>query len=337
MSLKKFLPFLKYLAWVPGYLLYSVVTAWCFGAVWYSNLPWGWLRCILAFVVLILLLAAILVRGKYKFPLRGALGLMGIIIIWYILIPASNDRDWQPSCSRNPYAASSTDGKQLTIHNIRDFAYRTETDFDMRYIDETYNLDDLSSMDYIQVHWGGMQAIAHSMLSFGFSDGRHLVVSVETRLEKNDIQGGLPGMYKQFELLMILGTERDILGLRTNYRHEDVYLYPTRLDRNEIRTVFLDIIRRVNELKDHPRFYNTLSHNCFTSLFPSIKLIRPEMKFDIGMLLNGFTDRKAFEYRVSRGELHGDFTQFRHQHYVNPKVDKLPSPPANYSELIRKD
>ncbi len=327
----------KVFAWVPGYLLYSVLAAWCFGAVWYSNLPWRWLRIVCALIALAIFIAGPfvgpLVKKKYCF--RIALGVMAVIIIWFLLIPASNDRDWQPSFSRNPRAEFDKDDK-VTIYNIRDFEYRTEKDFDVHYIDGTYDLDELNTMDYVQVHWDGMKAIAHSMLSFGFKDGRHIVVSVETRLDKNDIQGALPGLYKNFELLMILGTERDILGLRTNYRHEQVYLYPTQCTDAEIKVVFLDILRRVNELNEHPKFYNTISHNCFSSLMPSLKLIRPKMKFDVPLLLNGFTDRKAFEYELSQGAIKGSFEEFRQQHYVNPKVDQLKELPQNYSQLIRR-
>ncbi len=249
---------------------------------------------------------------------------------------SGHQRPGLAAVARNPYAVFEPGGKTVVIHNIRDFDYRTEKDFTVRYLTETYDLDKLKTMDYIQVHWDGLKVIAHSMLSFGFEDGRHLVVSVETRLAKGDVQGGLPGLYKQFGLLMILGTERDLLGLRTNYRHEKVYLYPTRCSREEVRTVFLDILRRVNDLKEHPRFYNTVLHNCFTSLLPSLKLIRPQMRFDISMLFNGLTDYKAFEYQLSQGNVQGTFEDFRRAHYVNPKIDHVAELPANYSEVIRR-
>lgn len=321
-------------AWIPGYLLYSVMAAWCFGAVWYSNLPCHWLRVTCALMALAVFISGPLAGNRWFF--RGSLILMLAVVVWYILIPATNDRDWQPSFARNPYAVFEPGGEKVVIHDIRDFDYRSEDDFTVRYITETYDLNKLETMDYVQVHWNGLKVIAHSMLSFGFADGRHLVVSVETRLAKGDVQGGLPGFYKQFGLLMILGTERDLLGLRTNYRHEKVYLYPTRCSREEVRTVFLDILRRVNDLKEHPRFYNTVLHNCFTSLLPSLKLIRPQMRFDISMLFNGLTDRKAFEYQLSQGNVEGTFEQFRRKHYVNPKIDHMMELPADYSEVIRR-
>ena len=35
----------------------------------------------------------------------------------------------------------------------------------------------------------------------------------------------LAGLYRQFELYYVVGDERDIVRLRTNFRLEDVYLY----------------------------------------------------------------------------------------------------------------
>jgi hypothetical protein len=320
-----------------GWLFYAGMTLWCFGAAWYSNLPWHWLRVTCAVVVVGLLICGVLLRKRKG--LWGAAGIMAAVAVWFMLIPATNDRPWLPSFARNPYAVFSPDGSEVTIHDIRDFDYRAEHDFTVRYITGTCKLDELRSMDYIQVHWDGMEAIAHSMLSFGFADGRHLTVSVETRLAEGDVQGALPGLYKCFGLLMILGTERDLLGLRTNYRHEQVYLYPTGCNREQVRTVFLDILRRVNELREEPQFYNTIRHNCFTSLIPSLKLIMPQMRRDISMLFNGLTDKRIYEYELAKGKFHdGSYQDFRQLHYVNPKVDRLPElPTANeYSGLIRR-
>lgn len=123
-------------------------------------------------------------------------------------------------------------------------------------------------MDYMVVHWDGMEAIAHSMLSFEFKDGRHLAFSVETRTDKKDEFGALPGLYKQFELIFIAGTEEDLIGLRTNYRHEDVYLYRTTLTAKDAQTLFRSLLARMNRLREQPEFYNTITRNCLTSLDP---------------------------------------------------------------------
>lgn len=327
---------LKILFRIAGYSAYAGMALWSFGAVWYSNLPWHWLRVACALAALALFACGILLRNRWW--LRSSLGAMAAIAVWFMLIPASNDRKWQPSFERGPYAVFSPDGSEVTIHDIRDFDYRSEKDFTSRYVTGKYKLDELESMDYIQVHWGGMEAIAHSMLSFGFADGRRLAVSVETRLAEGEAQGALPGLYKQFGLLMILGTERDLLGLRTNYRREQVYLYPTGCSKRQAETVFLDILRRVNDLKERPRYYNTVLHNCFTSLIPSLKLVLPQMRWDVTMLFNGLTDMKIYKYKLKNGKtVDGSYQDFRQAHYVNPRVDGLPELPDNYSELIRRD
>lgn len=98
-------------------------------------------------------------------------------------------------------------------------------------------------------------------------------MSVETRLEKAEPQSGLRGLFKQYKLIYILGDERDLLQLRTNFRKEEVFLYPTTVGRENVRKVFKVIMERVNNIASKPAFYNTLSHCCFSSLFEDFKKV----------------------------------------------------------------
>jgi hypothetical protein len=314
-------------------IFYLGLTLWCFGALWYSNLPWHGLRPAMA-VIYVLLIAVFFVLAwiypKIAMPVLAILPLM--VVIWFMLIPASNNRDWQISCSRLPDAFFK--GDMVTIKNIRDFKYRTVDDFDPHYITRTYDLNKVKTMDLAVVRWDGNQAIAHTMLSFGFSDGSYLAVSAETRLVKGQEQGGIEGLFKQYGIIYILGTEEDLFKLRTNYRREMLYLYPTTTTPAEAKRVLIDLLKRCNKLEKKPQFYNTLTYNCTNSLVPSISKIRKPRGFDIRVYLNGYSDWMAFDNGWLRHNPKDEFISYRARHLANLYVERIKNP-QNYSQIIR--
>ena len=181
------------------------------------------------------------------------------------------------------------------------------------------------------MHWG-IEAIAHTMLSFGFRDGRYLTVSVETRRRKGQDWSSIAGFFKQYTLAYVLGDERDLVRLRTNYRGENVYLYPTNTSKEAIRTLFIDIVETASLLAESPRWYNTISDNCTTSLARHIRKISGRRRWDPRLLVNGHTD----EMGIESGWItpHGSIEETRAFYYVNPKVDRIQDP-SDYSSQIR--
>ena len=158
----------------------------------------------------------------------GALAVaFGVFFLWWSSIEPSNDRDWSLEVARPP--TGEIRGDTLVLHNVRDFDYRSEQDFTAHYEQRTYDLNALESMDLVLSYWGANRGIAHLILSIGFAGGDHVAVSVETRPEKGESYSVLGSLFKQFEVIYILAEERDVLQLRTNFRKERVYLYPTRL------------------------------------------------------------------------------------------------------------
>ena len=144
-----------------------------------------------------------------------------------------------PACSRvcpeaaimfPKYKAGPINGDLVTIHNIRNFDYRTETDFTPRYYTKTFDLREVDSVDVIASYWMG-DAIAHIFLSFGFSGKDFIAISIETRRQRHQSYSTVAGFFKQYELFYVVADERDLIRLRTNYRKdppEDVYIYRTR-------------------------------------------------------------------------------------------------------------
>jgi hypothetical protein len=217
----------------------------------------------------------------------AATAIFVILVIAFLRIPASNDRDWQPEVALTPYATMS--GNRVTIYNVRNFNYRTETDFDPRWENRTYDLNDLDSADLIAVYWAG-KAIAHIMISFGFRGKDYLAFSIETRKERGESYSTLAGFFRQYELYYVVADERDVIGVRTTYRRpqEDVYLYRLRTPRNNIRRVFLDYLTTINELHKRPGFYNTLTTNCTTNILMHSRVNPESPPMSWKVLLSGY-------------------------------------------------
>ncbi len=253
-----------------------------------------------------------------------------VLVGWNNMQP-SNDRIWMPSVAKSPHAT--IQGNTVEIFDIRNFDYRAENDFSENYYDKTYHLNDLESLSFILSYWDGGTVVAHTILSFGFNNGEYLAVSAETRQEKGEPQRLLQGFFKQYEMIYILADERDIIRLRTNFRKEEVFLYPTRLNKQKVRQIFNVIIARVNKLYHQAEFYNTLTHNCFTTLRADFSTISPpKNRFDWRILANGYADQMLYE----NGDIDTDlsFSAAKEVFHINQYVSG-DSSPNNFSKRIR--
>ncbi len=271
-------------------------------------------------------------RRSRLLPIPGLVALAAAATAYFLAIPATNDRDWQAPWAQMPRAT--INGDMSTVENIRDFHYRSETDYDARYITQSYNLAELRTLDLGVCRWDGMEAVAHTMLSFGFDDGRFLAVSAETRLDKSDVQGSLPGLFKRFELLYIFATEADLFGLRTNYRHEDLCLYRLNLSPAQIRAALETLVERANRLRVKPEFYNTLTHNCTTSLLPVLHAASPSVRYSLAATFNGFADRRGFRQGYLAHRPGETFPELKKRSLI--PYDTARDRPENYSQAIRR-
>lgn len=316
------------LAFIAGFLAW----AWSIPAIYFSNLPGPALRIAAAGLFGIGVPVAFLVLpNRRRTALVFAVAFLAVLI-WWNLIPASNDRDWEPEYAKLPKAEIR--GDEITVYNVRNFDYRTAEDFTPRYYDRTYRISELETVDFMKSHWEAGEDVAHTILTFGFRGGEYLAVSVETRRERDEPQTALRGLFKQYELIYVLGDERDLIRLRTNFRKEKVFLYPTTVDGEKVRVVFLDIIETINGLNERPRFYNTLSHNCTTSYLPHLSKIGVADTCDWRLIINGHTDERAYE----RGMINTDLSleEARRHYHINQYVAGDPAP-ADFSRRIRPD
>jgi hypothetical protein len=243
-----------------GILLLAV--AWGTLAIYYSNLP----SPLAGLAALAYgaggFAALIFVKPRWRGKLTGIVMFIAVLAWWWT-IPPSQQRNWRKDVATLPYADSS--GTLVTVHNIRNCVYRSETDYDVRYYDKTVDLARLESVDMYFVHWGS-PAIAHTMMSFGFGGNQFICFSIETRCEAHEGYSSIKGFFKQFELICLAADERDVVRLRTNYRKEDVYLYRLRAKPEVVRALFLRYCHQMNELRARPAWYNALTRNCTTAI-----------------------------------------------------------------------
>jgi len=307
----------------------ACMTAWASLAIYYSNLSGDDLRLVIAIGFAACTAAAFLFIKKRLWALIGYLIIFCLIMVWWLNIKPSNDRNWQPDVAIIPYAI--IQDNIVTIHNIRNLSYRTETDFDVHYYNKTFNLDTLDSVDLIAVYWMG-DAIAHIMMSFGFQGKDFVAFSIETRKENGEGYSTIKGFFKQYELIYIAGDERDLIRVRTDYRNpqEDVYLYRIRFNRERGQKLFMEYIKQINAMKEKPVWYNTLTTNCTTNIIMHIKTFSDRIRYNWKILLSGYTPLYAYE----RGALDTSlpFAELRRRSHVNPKAHVI----GNDVEFSRK-
>lgn len=217
-----------------------------------------------------------------------------VAFVLYTLKPRL-DRDWAVDQARLP-TATFDDGR-VTIRNVRSFAWRTLSDFDVRWTERTYTLDAIRSVDYVVVPFGKFQGMAHSFLTFGFEDGRHIAISAETRREEREAYNPIRGLLRQYEIVYVIGDERDLIGLRANVRKNTVYMYPIRATQAQVQALFESMLHRANALSREPEFYNTLFNNCATNIQRHVnELLEAPHPYTLRVAVPGYSARFAYEH-----------------------------------------
>jgi hypothetical protein len=254
------------------------------------------------------------------------------LAILFRRIPARNDRDWQPEVSVTPRAT--VNGELVTIHGVRNFDYRSASDFTPRWEDRTYDLRKLDSADIIAVYWAG-NAIAHMMISFGFQDQDYLAVSIETRKQKGESYSTLAGFFRRYELYYVFADERDVIRVRTNYRQppEDVYIYRLRAPQINIQRSFLAYIQAINDMCERPRFYNTLTTNCTTSILMHTRINPESPPMSWKILVSGYVP--DYLYQLGRIDTTKPFADLKKLARVNERAHAADKD-ALFSQSIRQ-
>lgn len=260
---------------------------WGATALWYQ-LPAGQIaRGAAALLWLAFAIAVLVFAWRQRMWLGLGLYALGVLVlaVWWNTLAPSNTRDWADDVAQ--MTTGTITGSQVTLTNVRNFDWRTETDYTARWETRHYDLDKLTSVDMVLSYWG-IPAIAHTLVSFGFDNGEHVVFSVEIRKEKHESFSEIGGFFKQFEMSVVAADERDIIRVRTNARGEDDYLYRVKVSQATMRSLFLAYVAQANALIEAPRFYNTVTANCTTIIFHMMARIIDGLPMDYRLLLSGY-------------------------------------------------
>jgi hypothetical protein len=316
-------------------LLIAVATLWSVFALYYFDLRSAPLRTALAGAFAIfgcaVLIASSLPRWRMRALVAFALAFAALLAAWSTIAP-SNARDWKPEVAVLPYATLS--GTRITLHNVRNFDYRTESDFRVAYYDATVDLNDLESLDLIASYWAG-PAIAHVLLSFGFAGGRHIAISIERRDERGEDYSTIKGLFKQYELVYVVADERDVIRLRTNVRRappEQVYLYRLRGSAANARRLFLEYVHKINALRARPEFYNTLTTNCTSNIWLHSRVNPGHLSYSWQVLLSGYLPE--YLYRNGKVDVSLPFADLQRRSLINAAA-RTADRAANFSAHIR--
>lgn len=250
---------------------------------------------------------------------------------WLTSPTASNEQDWVLEYARLPQVERGDQGK-IVLRNIRNFRYQpTRDDYVPDWYDADIDISQLKTVDVVSSYWSG-KAIAHLFLSFGFEDGRHLAVSIETRRSRDQRYSTWRGFLKHYMLTYVLADERDLIGVRTDVRKERVYLYPLQISSDTAQAIFLSYLQRIDQLRYHPEFYHTIFNNCTSNIMHHATAVSADIRYSWKVLVSGYADKYIYELGLLDNSL--SFEQLKKQSLIkrpdNSVIDE------DFSRLIRE-
>lgn len=258
------------------------------------------------------------------------LALHAALLLWWNTLTPSHQRLWEDDVAQ--MTSGHVEGDQVTLSNVRNFIWHSETDYTPRWETREYDLSQLQSVDMLTSHWG-IGAIAHVLVSFGFADGQFVTFSVEIRKKKGQQFSSIAGFFKQYELSILATDERDAVAVRPNVRGEDTFLYRIDMPPAIRRQLFLSYIEQANQLVEQPRFYNTVTTNCTTLVFGMMQHISGGLPLDSRLLLTGYLP----SYIEEQDGLTDGFnlSQLRTAGRITERSKQAGHSPA-YSKIIRQ-
>ncbi|MBO0718317.1 MAG: DUF4105 domain-containing protein, partial [Rhizobiales bacterium] len=255
------------------------------------------------------------------------------VVAWFLSISPSHDRPWRPEVA--VMARATIDGDRVHITGVRNFDYRSVDDFTARWEEREVQLSHLTALDFFVSYWskglvGGL--VGHTFLSFIFDNAPPLSISIETRPEVGEGFNPVASLFKQFELIYVIGDERDLVRVRTNFRKETVYLYRLNTSPDDARRLFMVYLKRINELADQPEFYHLLSNSCTINIIRYANAAGRRGRFNIRHLLNGLID--SYLYHSGRIDTTLPFDELRRRSRINEAAQAADNAP-DFSERIR--
>jgi Domain of unknown function (DUF4105) len=328
-SPRKFLsrPF-GWLIAVIWFLCRAALVTWATLAIYYSNLPSAELRLALAGAFAAFAVWALWLSRQRRMPVIAIALFLGVVA-WWISISPSHDRPWRPEVAVMPRAV--VDGDRVRLTGVRNFDYRTRNDFTVRYEERELQLSHLTGLDfYVSYFMPG--PVGHTFLSFIFDNAPPLSISIETRPEVGESFAPVASLFKQFELIYVVGDEHDLVGVRANHRHEQVFLYHLNTSADDARRLLLIYLTRINELADRPEFYHLLTNSCTINIIRYANAAGRVGRLDIRHVLNGLID--SYLFYSGRIDTTLPFEELRRRSQINEAAEAADNAP-DFSQRIR--
>lgn len=299
--------------------------AWAATALWVQFPQQVWPLALLGLA----LAAVAALRLKTPFGWAGLAAAAAVVGLWYQSLTPRLDRDWAPDVAH--IVTGEVSGDAVTLHDVRAFRWFSADQAEEHWEDRRYDLSQLVSADVLTSSWSS-PAIAHLLVSFGFADGQRVVFSVEIRKEKGEAFSSLGGFFRQFELALIAADEADIIRLRTDFRGEDVHLYPVSLTPAQLRTMFLEYVALGNRIATRPEFYNTVTANCTSVVWGLTRALKADVPRDPSLVFSGYLP--GFMLRMGILKSEGPLDEIVRNAAISARARALP-PGADFSAGIR--
>ena len=316
--------------WAITLLILFLTTLWAAAAL-YFDLPADIAPRVLVAIFYLVSVIALLFSFRFSWLSLGiGFALFSAVALWWWLIKPPETRDWQPDVAQTAWAER--DGDKLTIHNLRNFDYKPGLAPKSRWETRVVDLSQLQTVDLFINFWGST-LICHPIVSFQFGAGQHVAISVETRMAQGQSYSTIRGFFKQYDLIYIVADERDVVRVRSNYRHEQLYLYRTSIQPERARALFLDYLKKINALHVHPQFYNAITSNCTTNVrtHTAATTAKPS-PWDWRMLVNGTVDEMVYERGGFASQL--PFAELKQRSLIDDRA-RAADQSLDFSERIR--
>ena len=311
-------------------LVLILVITWTTLAIYFSNLPWPALRLGLAVAFAAFAIWVFWLSRQRRMP-AVAIALVLGVVAWWLTIAPSHDRNWRPEVAVMPRAF--IEGDHVRITGVRNFDYRSSNDFTVHYEEREVDLSHLIGLDFFISYWS-KGPVAHTFVSFIFDNASPLCISIETRPEVGEGFNPIASLFKQFELIYVVGEERDIVGVRAIHRREWVYLYQLNTSPDDARRLLLIYLARINELAERPEFYNLLTNSCTVNIIRYAHAAGRQGRFDIRHLFNGLID--SYLYYSGRVDTTLPFEELRRRSLINKDTQAADgAPEPEFSQRIR--